>query len=379
MASARPVGAALLIVAATVAAARGADRDEAAERLERVRSEISRLEADRVRFEREGNSVMGHLQRLEVESRRIALQQQGLLLQQQTARADLERAQSDLEQANADLARARDRFAVMVGVLYRLGPSGPLRPLLAAESSVRLADGMRSAHELLRRQRVELAALRQALRRVEAERTRHQDQVAQLVRVGTELDRVARHLESAVLERRRHLARIERDQATRSAAIDELLRADAELRTMLAAAGVGLGPALDIRRFRGLLDRPAGKLRRGFGDRIDPRTGARLPHPGWRLEAEYAAAVNAVFDGRVVFADWFRGYGLTVVIDHGHGVHSVYAHLSVITTPKGTNVARGDSVGRAGDTGSLEGVSLYFELREHGKAVDPADWISEER
>ena len=82
-----------------------------------------------------------------------------------------------------------------------------------------------------------------------------------------------------------------------------------------------------------------------------------------------------MFDGKVVWAAWFRGYGLLVVIDHGHGVHSVYGHLSVITAANGADVVKGQSVGKVGDTGSFDGPSLYLEIRDGGKAEDPARWI----
>jgi septal ring factor EnvC (AmiA/AmiB activator) len=160
----------------------------------------------------------------------------------------------------------------------------------------------------------------------------------------------------------------------RTEAIGELRRASDQLEKLLSDGTEG-AVDLDIRRFRGLLDPPPGKLLRPFGDRIDPRFGTRLPHPGWDLDLPFAAPVPAIWSGRVVYADWFRGYGLTVVLDHGQGIHSVYAHLSAIVTPSGTQVAAGESVGRVGDTGSLEGPFLYFELRQRGKAVDPAEWF----
>jgi septal ring factor EnvC (AmiA/AmiB activator) len=82
-----------------------------------------------------------------------------------------------------------------------------------------------------------------------------------------------------------------------------------------------------------------------------------------------------VFDGRVVFAAALHGYGLTVVVDHGGGVVSVYAHAGVLLVEPGQEVARGQDLGRVGDTGSLRGPYLYFELRVAGKPTDPAAWL----
>ena len=114
---------------------------------------------------------------------------------------------------------------------------------------------------------------------------------------------------------------------------------------------------------------------RAFGDRREPQFGTVLPHRGWDIDAPHGAEVRAVFDGRVVWASWFRGYGLLVVIDHGDGVHSVYAHLSAIVVANGAEVSRGQVIGRVGDTGALGGPGLYLEIRRAGRAEDPANWI----
>ena len=82
-----------------------------------------------------------------------------------------------------------------------------------------------------------------------------------------------------------------------------------------------------------------------------------------------------MFDGRTVFASWMRGYGLTAIVDHGGGMLSIYAHASVLLTEPGERVRRGQGLGKIGDTGSLRGPYLYFELRIDGKPVDPESWL----
>ena len=83
----------------------------------------------------------------------------------------------------------------------------------------------------------------------------------------------------------------------------------------------------------------------------------------------------AVFDGTVVFSDWMRGYGLTAIVDHGDGVLTIYAHASVLLVQSGDRVVRGEVLGKVGDTGSLRGSFLYFEMRIDGKPTDPTPWL----
>ena len=85
--------------------------------------------------------------------------------------------------------------------------------------------------------------------------------------------------------------------------------------------------------------------------------------------------VYATAAGRVRFADWFRGYGRMLILDHGEGYFTVMGHLDALDVTVGQEVAAGDRVGAAGETGSLSGARLYFEIRSGADAVDPAEWL----
>ncbi len=108
---------------------------------------------------------------------------------------------------------------------------------------------------------------------------------------------------------------------------------------------------------------------------MHPRFRTVVPHPGLDIAAPEGSDIRAVFDGTVLYAAWLHGYGLTVLVDHGHGVVSVYAHASVLLVEQGETVVRGQVLGKVGDTGSLEGPLLYFELRVEGRPVDPVAWL----
>jgi murein DD-endopeptidase MepM/ murein hydrolase activator NlpD len=125
-----------------------------------------------------------------------------------------------------------------------------------------------------------------------------------------------------------------------------------------------------------MLDWPtAGELRSGFGMTIHPQFKTKVPHPGWDIAAPLGAEFFNIFEGQVVFADWMRGYGLTAIVDHGSGVLSIYAHASSLFVDIGEDIARGQILGTVGDTGSLSGPFLYFELRVDGEPTDPALWL----
>lgn len=114
-----------------------------------------------------------------------------------------------------------------------------------------------------------------------------------------------------------------------------------------------------------------GRVRHGFGA---TRTGS-MKWTGWLLSAKEETPVSAVHHGRVVFSDYLRGHGLILIIDHGGGYLSLYAHNQVLLKETGDWVLSGEDIAKVGNTGGLERSALYFEIRRRGKAIDPKPWL----
>ena len=94
------------------------------------------------------------------------------------------------------------------------------------------------------------------------------------------------------------------------------------------------------------------------------------------LASTVGEPVRAVFDGVVAFSDWFKGYGNLVILEHGGGFMTVYAHASERLVAPGERVVGGQVIALGGDTGSLEGPKLYFEIWRDGRPEDPAGWLA---
>ncbi|HEY0838743.1 MAG TPA: peptidoglycan DD-metalloendopeptidase family protein, partial [Vulgatibacter sp.] len=112
-----------------------------------------------------------------------------------------------------------------------------------------------------------------------------------------------------------------------------------------------------------------------FGKTLNARFHTEVHQNGLDLRAPKGAAVRAVAPGRVAFAASFRAYGNLAIVDHGGGFHTLYAHLDSFDVKEGDEVEAGRRIGRVGDTGSLKGAYLYFEIRDGAKPVDPLPWL----
>jgi murein DD-endopeptidase MepM/ murein hydrolase activator NlpD len=158
--------------------------------------------------------------------------------------------------------------------------------------------------------------------------------------------------------------------------IAELEAQEKELSGMLA--DMKSGPGLTgFRARKGHLPMPTnGLLEVGYGKVVNPRFNTVTVQKGIDLRAPEGTAVSSVGQGTVVFSGWLKGYGNLVIVDHGQGYHSLYAHLASSQVEPGNEVEEGEQLGTVGDTGSLKGPYLYFEIRKGGQATDPVPWLA---
>lgn len=129
-------------------------------------------------------------------------------------------------------------------------------------------------------------------------------------------------------------------------------------------------------KFSGRLGMPAsGRLGSGFGMRRHPVLGYVRMHKGVDIGAPSGSAIRASADGIVIAASYMRGYGNCIIVDHGGGISTLYAHCSRIMVGNGARVKRGQTIGKVGQTGLATGPHLHFEVRVNGKAVNPRSWL----
>jgi septal ring factor EnvC (AmiA/AmiB activator) len=127
---------------------------------------------------------------------------------------------------------------------------------------------------------------------------------------------------------------------------------------------------------KGLLIMPVkGSIISLFGPYRNPKYNVTNFRSGIDIKADKGEPIRSVYKGRVLYSDWFKGYGNMIIVDHGSNYYTVYAHLEETFKSKGDQVETGEVIATVGDTGAMEGTGLYFEVRHHGKPVDPLTWL----
>ncbi|OGW36489.1 MAG: hypothetical protein A2X58_01760 [Nitrospirae bacterium GWC2_56_14] len=122
----------------------------------------------------------------------------------------------------------------------------------------------------------------------------------------------------------------------------------------------------------------AGQVLTRFGMQRHPQFKTTIFRRGIEIGAREGDTVRAINDGQVAFADWYKGYGKLLIVEHAEGLYSLYGNLEQIALAKGDRVSKGQAVGLVGETGSLRGPKLYFEIRYKGEAQDPLAWLTKQ-
>jgi septal ring factor EnvC (AmiA/AmiB activator) len=186
-------------------------------------------------------------------------------------------------------------------------------------------------------------------------------------------------------EKKVYLVKITHEKDSYNRTVDELERSASRVdgllheletrrRTMAVAPPLSSPSAHGV---RGTLPWPAdGKVVSFFGRQKHPTFNTYVQRKGIEIRTAEGSVIHAVMTGSVVYADWLKGYGLVIILDHANGFFSLYAHASKILSKSGEQVAEGQPIGETGDTGMIGENTLYFELREGAEPVDPLHWLA---
>ena len=357
--------------------------------LDKLKGEIKEKKQKSDEAQRKEVSV---LQELENADHRIKRSREDLV----QVNAKLREKDHEIADTNASLRRLREGIAQREGsirsrlrVMYKEGPNGRLKLLLASSGYNDLQARLASLRWISRREfqlleghrtdRVRLEATESHLLRVRGELQGYQQEIA------TKLAAV----KDERTKKDRLLARVRSEKVMYVKAVEELEKSAQRIEGLIrefearrkASASARTAPAGEgLARLKGRLGWPTeGDVVALFGRQKHPKFETYVQRKGIEIRAGHGTVIRSVSDGVVAFADWMRGYGLLAIVDHGEGFFSLYAHASKLLVGVGDSVRGHQPIGEIGDTGLTGESTLYFELRQGGEALDPLAWLVRRR
>lgn len=290
----------------------------------------------------------------------------------------IDRQQEDIAAGRRSISAVERRLKKRLLVLYKEGEIGPLRILFSADSPTELVQQYqyltrvltfdkellseyRSVVHKQQQQLANLEKLRLQKRQLLANEQGQRDDAAEAKRLQAQLLKKVRGDKRRLS---RELAELE-EKASRLQGLVSRLQQEPAAASVPGATSFAAG--------KGKLVWPVdGSVLIGFGTQKDAALGTIYESNGIEISAAQGSAVRAVADGRVVFADWFKGYGNLLIISHAGGYHTLYAQTARLDKRVGDLVKAGEVIGVSGLSGR-EGI--YFEIRHNGSPVDPMDWL----
>ncbi len=397
------LGSLLLVLASTLPAVGQPKKDGAdlGDKEHALQQTQKRLKEERARAADARKREAGLLAELEAIDRRLSEKRKQVAILDgriQRSQAEMSELQRDIVRLESQRSGQEDALAQRLRTMYRLQVQGGALPVLLSgddpvAQAVRLrhlatlatvdarmireyrvtSEGLADRKDRLEARRKEMSALRGEVEgeRAEADReagkrrgilARVKDERVYHDRMVGELSEATRRLEAFVrdLQERRRVAKVPPPTS----------KPPKVAPSESAPPGVGLGA------MRGRLVWPAeGRVVEEYGTRVNPRFGTKTFRNGIDIDAGEGSNVHAVYPGHVLYTGWFRGYGNLIIVDHGSEYYTLYAHVADIKVAEGDDVKQGQVIGTVGDTGSLQGPRLYFEVRYQGKPQDPAQWL----
>jgi len=303
----------------------------------------------------------------------------------------LRKKDQEIETINTQIARLREGVQVrQAAILARLrvqymeGRFGHWKPLLASDSYGDFQRRLRYLSAVSERDFSLIETFKSDMANMqEAERQREAARVG-MVAYKRSTEKHLEEIRAVKKEKKLYLTKLTQEKESYERALQELERSASRIDSLLREleqrrrAAAARPPSGSFPRgVKGGLPWPAeGSVLTYFGRQKHPTFNTYVQRKGIEIRTSEGSAIHAVMPGTVVYADWLKGYGLVIILDHTNGFFSLYAHASKILTSVGAQVGSGQAIGETGDTGMTGENTLYFELREGTEAVDPLQWLA---
>jgi septal ring factor EnvC (AmiA/AmiB activator) len=360
-------------------AARADKERETRQQLERVRAEIRALTEQQRATQDERSDAIDALRDQDLAINAVAREIEQLDAAATHQQQELDGLERQRQELATTLAAQRAALAALLRSAYALGRNEELKLLLQQDDVAAIARVL-AYHRYFQRARVDridglladladLARIEDTIRtrttELDATRARHAGERERLEAERAARAQLVAGIEARLAEQRARIAALGKDEAALKGLLEELRDVFADIPRTLAG---DVSFASQKGRLQWPLDGP---LLGKFGQ-VD-RTGRK--NAGWLIGAETGSRVHAIARGRVAFADWFRGYGMLLILDHGDGWFSLYGCNEALLKDVGDWVNAGEIIANSGASGVHGTPALYFELRRRSDAVNPAGWL----
>ena len=290
----------------------------------------------------------------------------------------LKKLEKDIKNNQKALASQKILLGKRLRQIYKEGPVFTLKVAFSSENISDLLQRLKYMELIAQHDANLLASYRSRTEQLGVEKNALLAVKAKMVRLEREASDKKNEFKNARKTKKQFLKKIKKKKRLGIQTRKELVKSSKNLNNLIKKLLTKLvsGEGLNIHDKKGRLILPVkGKILNKFGRQKDKQYGSFIVRNGINVKTQSGTPVHSIFDGKVLYTGELEGYGNMVIIGHGKDYHSLYGHLDEISVKQNQVVYTGDIIGLSGDTGSLLGETLYFEMRHNGKAIEPVGWF----
>ena len=357
---------------------------EERQRLEQLKKKIAETKKKATKAKKEHGSVLKNIEKLDKQLYRK---------KKERTRIDAQIKEKDQELANLginivdqekNLQTHRDAVTARLRLLYMEGRTGYLKTLFTAETFANAINRMDYIGWVAQREHTLVRQFQEDLTTLQLLRDQQAHARETLLALQGETQHTIKEISGLKRKKRTVLVSLSKEKNTHERTVEDLQRSAEQVDSLLKALDQRFRLAQSkLRKTPGKLPSlgsflwPAkGKVVSFFGRQKHPTFDTYVNKKGIEIKAREGSPIRSVSAGKVVYADWLKGYGLVVIVDHTNGFYSLYAHASKLLVAEGNGVTMGQMIGHTGETGVTEDDTLYFELRKGTTPIDPLKWLA---
>lgn len=296
--------------------------------------------------------------------------------------AEIETVNREMAATRESLGKQKDWLARKLRIMQRYGYAGDMVIILMSSEDLSqtmrvwkyLENLTRYEHDILASYRANLKALdekAEKLRLLKAELAKNTEKVEAKESEMGNRKREKEHILSSVRNEKTSHQKMLAELKEAAQRLLDLIRESSKTDTY-EAKGFG--------RLKGLLSWPSeGKVAIPYGSQKDPQFDTPVFRNGVHIQTNASAEARSIYAGKIIFAEWFKGFGQLVIVNHGSGYHTLYGNLSEIFSRAGDIIKANQVIGKVGTSGILNAPGLYFEIRYNGKPLDPIQWLKKKK
>jgi len=324
------------------------------------------------------STVLKHLQKigtqLKLKERELTISQLGYKINQKKILSLVQR----YKKAEQKLKYHKNVLGLRLRSIYKEGPVYPLKIIFSSNNVTDLLQKIKYMNLITRQDSELLYDYKNKLEHIKEDKRSLFTARAKIIELKEKTILKKKEIQRAKKIKSRFLKKIKEEKSLNIKTRKELVAASNNLNKLIKKLLVKLvsGEGLDISDKKGRLKLPLnGQILNKFGRKRVKEYDSYIVYNGINVKAKMGSFVKAVFSGKILYAGELEGYGNLVIIGHGNKYHSLYGHLDDIKVSVDKIVKTGEIVGLSGDSGSIEGEVLYFELRKNGKPIQPLPWF----